>query len=447
VSRRSEHTLNIGHLFRGSLRSDEGLFERTLCARFVTMLAVEQVTPAVRVLVLGAGPSQLALLAAARREGLLVVAADRDPAAPGFRYADRRALVGAEDEPAVERLARAEGAEAIVGAASDRAAAVAARVAQRIGIPHPIAPQAAAAIASPERRRAALLEAGVPLVEPILCRSDAEAKQAVATIGLPCALFPVEPLAQGRIEVVRRRAEAARAASEAIAASRTGACTVAALAQDAVVVTGFAVAGRVHPLTVCDRHPGQGPTTSLVWPSALAPPEVGAAVEVAAAAAAAVGIDEGSATAVVLFFPDGPRLGDLSCRSGDDHEAELCRAAVGVDLNLLTLKLALGEPVGAHELAAARRAGGACVRLLSAPRGELRSVRGVEEAFALEGVAGIRIYHRPGAVFARPTRAGAVLATGETRDEATARAERAAARIRFHTVRTNPATAGGTLGP
>ena len=61
-----------------------------------------------RLLVLGAGPAQLGVLAAARARGLTVVVADRDPSAPGFRYADRRAIVSIEDEPAIERLARAE---------------------------------------------------------------------------------------------------------------------------------------------------------------------------------------------------------------------------------------------------------------------------------------------------------------------------------------------------
>src|SRR5258708_6469746 len=41
-----------------------------------------------RLLVLGAGPAQLGVLAAARAAELTVVAADRDPSAPGFRYAD-----------------------------------------------------------------------------------------------------------------------------------------------------------------------------------------------------------------------------------------------------------------------------------------------------------------------------------------------------------------------
>src|SRR5207253_5536442 len=91
----------------------------------------------VRLLVLGAGPAQLGVLAAARRRGLTVVAADRDPSAPGFRYADRRAIVSIEDEQAVERLARAEGVHGIAAPGSDHAVAIAARIAARLGLPHP----------------------------------------------------------------------------------------------------------------------------------------------------------------------------------------------------------------------------------------------------------------------------------------------------------------------
>ena len=77
-----------------------------------------------RLLVLGAGPAQLGVLAAARRRGLTVVAADRDPAAPGFRYADRRAIVSIEDEPAIDRLARAEEIDGVIAPGTDHAVAL-----------------------------------------------------------------------------------------------------------------------------------------------------------------------------------------------------------------------------------------------------------------------------------------------------------------------------------
>jgi formate-dependent phosphoribosylglycinamide formyltransferase (GAR transformylase) len=45
---------------------------------------------------------------AARARDLYVIAADRNPAAPGFRFADRRAIISVEDEPQLDRLATAE---------------------------------------------------------------------------------------------------------------------------------------------------------------------------------------------------------------------------------------------------------------------------------------------------------------------------------------------------
>jgi formate-dependent phosphoribosylglycinamide formyltransferase (GAR transformylase) len=93
----------------------------------------------VRILVLGAGPEQVGLIARARRRGLFVVVADRDPSAPGLRLAHRRAIVRADDERAIEQLARAEGVHTIACASGERERAIAERVAQRLGLPHPSA--------------------------------------------------------------------------------------------------------------------------------------------------------------------------------------------------------------------------------------------------------------------------------------------------------------------
>ena len=79
--------------------------------------------------------------------------------------------------------------------------------------------------------------------------------------------------------------------------------------------------------------------------------------------------------------------------------------------------------------------GGACVLFLVAPEGELRAVEGVEEAEAVEGIAEVRVYRAPGWRFGPllrgADRAGAILATGESRDDALERARRAAGAIRF----------------
>ena len=122
---------------------------------------------------------------------------------------------------------------------------------------------------------------------------------------------------------------------------------------------------------------------------------------------------------------------------GGGHDAELCRVALGVDLNGAAISAALGEEVAPTQLAPVAKVGGACVRFLVPPPGELREVIGMEDAFAQEGIRGIRIYRRPGHRFGEfrrgADRAGAILAVGDSREEALERAARAEAMIRFET--------------
>jgi hypothetical protein len=70
-----------------------------------------------------------------------------------------------------------------------------------------------------------------------------------------------------------------------------------------------------------------------------------------------------------------------------------------------------------------------------APPGPLEEVRGLEEAAELEGVELALVYRQPGYVFMPlrrgADRAGAILAVGESREEALANAAAAAELVRF----------------
>ena len=115
-----------------------------------------------RLLVLGAGAGQLGLLEAAAERGLYVVAVDRDPAAPGFRYADRRAIVSVEDEPAIDRLAAAEQVDGVIAPGVDFPVAIAARIAARHSLAHPLTPEVAQVAVSKLKQRERLAGEGVP---------------------------------------------------------------------------------------------------------------------------------------------------------------------------------------------------------------------------------------------------------------------------------------------
>jgi len=397
-----------------------------------------------RLLVLGAGPAQLGVLAAARARGLTVIAADRDPSAPGFRYADRRAIVSIEDEPAIERLARAEQVDGIIAPGTDHAVGTAARVAAHLGVPHPLTQEAAVLAVSKQRQREALASAGIVQPRSIVCRTLAEVGAAAQELGgFPVVIEAPDRAGERSVALSPDPEALALAAADALAGAgiKKGGdyCLVEeVVAGPALTVNGFSIGGRLVPLTVTEREQAAfGVPLVHMWPAELEPGQIAAAIGTAAAAARALGVTEGPTTTQLVLGEEGPLLAKLSARVGGGHDGELCRVALGVDANDLAVAAALGEDVRPRQLAPSHGVGGACVRFLVAPPGELHEVRGVEEAYEIDGVRGIRIYRKPGHVFRElrraSDRAGAILATGDTREDALDAAEEAAERIRFAT--------------
>jgi biotin carboxylase len=384
-----------------------------------------------RLLVLGAGPAQLGLLQAARRRNLFVIALDRDPSAPGFEFADRRAVVSTEDEPAIGMLAAAEELNGVIAPGIDWPVAIAARVAARLGLAHPLSPETAALAVSKQRQRDRLGEHGVPQPK---WRAVTEAPD---DLQLPIVVKPPDRQGQKGLTLVRERERLAAAVKTAVSASRTNVALVEELVEGPeVTVNAFSTGGVFHPLTVTDRitagdEAAFGVALAHAWPSER---DTEGAIEVARAAATALGIENGPTYTQVVLGPDGPKVIELAARLGGGHDAELCEAALGVGLNGLALSAALGEP---FEVPRPTRRQAAVVRFLVAPPGTLESVQGIEEASAQKGVIDARVYRRPGWVYTPlrrgSDRAGFILATGNSSDDALAKADRAAELIRFET--------------
>ena len=349
----------------------------------------------------------------------------------GFEYADRRAVVSVEDEAAVSQLARAEQVNGIIAPGIDWPVAIAARIAAHAGLPHPLDPDVAAHAVLKHRQRKLLDEHGVPQPRWELTTGATDG------LPLPSVVKPVDRQGQKGLSVVAEGDLLGEAIARAVQASRTGLALVEELVPGPeVTVNGFSVDGRFHALTVTDRLTADGPAFGVAlahaWPSVH---EVDGAVEAARRAAEALGVTDGPTYTQIVLGPDGPRVMELAARLGGGHDAELCHAALGIDLNGLALAAALGEPV---EIPEPEPVGGACVRFLVPPEGTLEDVEGVDEALAVEGVLDARVYRHPGwrfGPFRRGNdRAGFVLARGDSRDDALARADRAAELISLTTV-------------
>jgi hypothetical protein len=235
-----------------------------------------------RLLVLGA--RRTGLLAAARARGLFVIAVDPDPRAPGFRLAQRRAILPVDDEPTLERLAEAGHVDGVIGFGA--AAAAAARIAARFRLPHPVSPRTAVLATSRLRQRERLREARVPQTRwAVLSGCEVES-------GFPCSVGP-------RDRRGRRLAEETSCAAE-------------------VTVTAVSREGEFEPLL-----------------------GAGSAAAVAQRAAEALGIRHGLTSTRLRLGVDGPRVVELTT-DVSDREAELCRLLHGVDVHGLALDAALG---------------------------------------------------------------------------------------------------------
>ena len=385
-----------------------------------------------RLLVLGAGSAQLGLLEAARDTDVYVIAADRDPAAPGFALADRRAIVSTEDESGIAQLAEAESVHGIVSPGSDWPVGIAARIAARLGLPHPISPEAGVLATSKVRQRQRFTEAGVPQPRwKLVTAPDDE-------LGFPVVVKAPDRQGQRGLSLVHTAEELEQAVAAALGASRAQRCMIEELVDGPeVTVVGFSSRGTFRAVVVTDRvvadPPAFGVALAHVFPSTA--PGLDRVVETARHAAEALGIENGPTYTQLRVGANGPQVVELAARLGGGHDAELAECVTGFPLNRATIAAALGEdpPSGVE----ASPAAAAVTRFLVAPPGELRSVSGLEEAEAADGVEYVRVYRRPGQRIEPlrhgPDRAGAILAVGDTREEALDRAERAAALVRFET--------------
>ncbi len=389
---------------------------------------------------LGGGPAQLGLLQAARARGdLHVVVADRDPLAPGFALGDERAVISSEDEESLDRLARARAVDGIVSPGGDWPVGIAARIAERLGLPHPIDAATGAVVTSKARQRERFAAAGVPHARELAVDEEpAWGADPEPGFSIPCVVKAADRQGQRGLTLVPTRAGLDEAVALAAAESRSGTVLVEELVDGPeVTVNAVSVDGVFFPLAVTDRltarPPAFGVALAHAWPAHT---DTAAAVDVARAAAAAVGVRNGPSYTQLRLAADGPRVMEIAARLGGGHDAELVEAATGVDLNSLALRFALGE--GAGEPSSLRRdlpARGAAVVFLVAPEGLLRGVDGLAAAEAVDGVRWARAYRRPGWRFGPlrrgADRAGAILVVGDSRDDALDRGRRAAESVRF----------------
>ncbi len=368
---------------------------------------------------------------AADRLGAEVVVASDHRFALASAMEDRAVVVDLDDPEASTRkiveLAERRSLDAVVGV-DDQGVELAALAAARLGLPHN-PPEAVAASRNKAAMRHALEGSGVrqPSWRPV--RPGDDAARLAEAVGWPCVVKPLTLAASRGVIRADDRAEVAAAVerARAIAATAQPHDDPSVLVEryiegDEVAIEGLLRGGRLETLAVFDKpDPLEGPyfeETIYVTPSRKDGETLRSVKDATARAAAALGLTEGPLHAEVRINQDGPWLIEIAARSIGGLCSRALRFGLGMTLEEVLLRHALGRPL--DDLSQASPASG--VMMIPIPaKGILKEVRGQDEARTVTGLEGLTITIGPG----RPVTPlpegdrylGFLFATGDTAEE------------------------------
>jgi biotin carboxylase len=340
------------------------------------------------------------LLAAAAKLGLdVVVASDRCHVLAEEWKEGSLPLDFTDPDGAARALAEAvrpREPKAVLGT-DDQTAVIAARAARLLGLPHD-APEALDAARNKRLSRERLRAAGVPVpwfrtlelgepapadvpfpcvVKPLVLSASRGVIRADDPASLRAALDRVARLLRSPQVAVRRDPELERVLVEQF------------LAGPEVALEGLLTRGELTVLALFDKpDPLDGPyfeETLYVTPSRHPQQMQDAVARMVSQGAAALGLTHGPLHAELRLTPQGPRILEIAARSIGGLCGRALRFGVGISLEELLLRHALGR---AGDLSRERAAAG--VLMLPIRRGGvLREVRGIEQAKRVEGISDV----------------------------------------------------------
>jgi biotin carboxylase len=340
-------------------------------------------------------------MAAARELGVAVTVASDRAAAMSTAMGERALTLGSGDprEAAEVIVARARDTPfaAIVGV-DDQGVMTAALAAERLGLAHN-PPLAVARTRDKAAMRCVFAEANVPQPRFVVLAAGADLAAAVCETGLPCVIKPLS-LSGSRGVIRADDPDGARAAAErvrGILAAAGESADVPLLLEGylpgaEVAVEGLLRSGRLEVLAIFDKpDPLEGPyfeETLYITPSRLPAAVLAEVARITGQAARALGLREGPLHAELRVDGESVRVLELAARSIGGLCSRALRFGVGVSLEQLILRHALGLGVG--DLGRESMAAG--VMMLPIPRaGTLVAVEGQEQARAVPGIGGLEI--------------------------------------------------------
>lgn len=377
-----------------------------------------------RILILGASRYYIRSIEIAKGLGYHTLAVDKNPDAPGFRYADDSRVIDITDYQSVLAFAKEKNIDGIVPL-NDFGVFTASHVSDELGL-HYINKDTARIMTNKALLRTLWAEKGQPNPGFAIVTSHDGCMEACANIGFPVIFKPAVSMGGIRgVIAVEQMEEIPDAYAYATSFYDDKTILVEEFVQGIEHSAEVLIKdGKGHVMTLCDNIKAPLPSRvnkNLIYPTEIQGRQREKLQEIIASAVESIGIENGYAHIECCSLPSGDvKLFEMSARPGGGGIPHpIATYLTGVNLLAQHLRICVGEEPE-HLFPLFEK--GCNYHFIIPPVGKIKRISGIDEVMKWDGILDAAMMVKEGDCV-RPARigldrAGFVIAAGNNREEA-----------------------------
>ena len=393
-------------------------------------------------MIIGAGYEQVPAIVKATEMGCEVIATDLNPHAPGASLAHVFEVMSTNDAQGNLAIAQQYQVDGVMTLGSELAVPVVAHIVETLNL-YGLSEDTALKATDKNAMREAFAVKAVPtpLSQPVATLQ--EAYDFANQYGYPVVLKPSD--SSGQRGVTKVDSSAALQASFMSAVSFAGndyAIIERYCAGPEINVTAAVSKGKVTCLSVSNRVTAEPPHFGIaiehIAPPAVTDKELEAIKRVSAQAIHAIGLEDGIAYPQLIMSEQGPLLIEIAARIPGGHMREVALACSGIDMVDVAILQALGKEAPLAICPRQQVTPAVSVKFITvldypSPELIIKKISGLEQVSNETGIQFVRYHLKAGdslpELSSSTARFGAVIAYGESREQACARSKKAATMI------------------
>lgn len=375
-----------------------------------------------KVMIVGASVGQISLIKKAKELGYEVGVVDFDSHAAGILFADTFYNVSTIDEDAVLKAANNFGANGVTTVQTDMPMRSIGKVNECMGLK---GIDYATAIKATDKIEMIKCFKENKISSPwyFVVNDVLELKKIEQKLSFPCIFKPADNSASRGVVLVNRSEEITQSYDYSIQFSKNGRILIEEYMQgpefsvEIIVKDGFP-----YTIAVTDKLTTGAPffvEMGHSQPSFLDADNLREVKSLAEHAILAVGVKDGEGHVEIILTKEGPKVVELGARLGGDFiTSDLVPLSTGIDMLATAIQIACGDEIDIVQ----KIDKGSAVRFIEAPKGIIKAIVGIEDAYNVPGVHRIEMFKRVGDkinhIKNSLDRVGCVIAQGEDAEDA-----------------------------